>query len=118
MRSLRARLLLGTATATGLLLVVSGVLIYIGVRAALLSEFDNSLLTEARALAAATEWHGEHLELEQEATKMPEFQAIPRRHGGAAYYQVWTPDGAVAARSASLGQRHDLPHFTPAKGRD
>ena len=118
MRSLRARLLLGTATATGLLLAASGVLIYVGVRAALLAEFDSSLLTQARALAAATEWHGDRLELEQEAVKMPEFQSTVRRHGGAEYYQVWTADGAVAARSSSLGQEHSLPQLSPATGRD
>src|SRR5437773_9433107 len=111
MRSLRGRLLVSTATATVLLFALACALIYVGVRASLLAEFDEALLTQARALAAATEWHGNTVQMEAEAVKIPEFQS-PRRGD---FFEVWTGDGTVAVRSPSLAQR-DLPKIAAGAG--
>ena len=112
-RSLRARLLISTATATVLLFAVACALIYLGVRTSLLAEFDETLLTQARALAAATEWHGKTVQMEIQAVNIPEFQN-PRRGD---FFEVWIPDGSVAVRSPSLAQR-DLPKIDPGDDPD
>ena len=58
MRTLRARLLIGTALGTGLILSAFALALYMVVHAALWAEFDEALTSKARALAALVEQDG------------------------------------------------------------
>jgi len=101
MRTLRARLLIGTALGTGLVLSASALALYMVVRAALRAEFDEALGSKARSLAALVEQDRDAVELEFDDDSLPEFKPSQR----AEYYQFWTSDGHVLARSSSLGRR-------------
>ena len=105
MRTLRARLLVGTAVGTGLILSASALVLYMVVRAALWAEFDEALGSKARSLAALVEQEGDVVELEFDEDSLPEFKPSQR----AEYYEFWTFAGGVLARSSSLGDR-DLDH--------
>jgi two-component system heavy metal sensor histidine kinase CusS len=109
-RSLRARLLAGTAAATAALFAVSCVMIYVGVRASLLAEFDAALATQARALTALTEWHGSQLRMEADSANLPEFQ--PGAH--AEYFELFDGQGSSRAQSPSLAGVG--PGFFPVSG--
>ncbi len=99
MPSLRTRLLMGIVGGMVLLLIVFSVIIYMVIRRALIDQFDASLAATARILAASVEQDDEKIELELDFEKMPEFQRTQRP----AYYQLWSQDGTVVARSPSLG---------------
>ena len=103
MHTLRARLLVGTALGTGLVLSASALALYMVVRAALLTEFDEALGSKARSLAALVEQEGDVLEMEFDEINLPEFAPSDL----AEYYQLWSASGRVLARSASLSG-HDL----------
>ena len=107
MRTLRARLLLGTALGTAIVLLVSGIALYCLIRSALQSQFDRSLASTARSFAVLAEQEDGDVELDFDEVRMPEFE--PSDH--AAYYQVWRSDGPVLARSRSL-RRTDLDRLT------
>jgi len=98
-RSLKTRLLTGIIAATILLLAVFSATVYIVIRSVLLNQFDASLASVTRILAASVELDGEEIELEFEVQQMPEFQNAEH----ATYYELWGPDGSVAARSPLLG---------------
>ena len=104
MRSLRARLILATATATALVLAVCGTGLFVAIRAALLAEFDLTLDNKARALAAMVEWDKGRLLVELADWQLPEF----RRSRHAEFFQIRSDDGAIVIRSTSLNGR-DLP---------
>jgi len=106
MRSLRARLLLGIVGGMMLLLLVFSLVIYTLIRRALVNQFDTSLLSTARMLAASVEQDGDEVELEFKVQQMPEFQKAERP----TYYQLWRQDGTVVVRSSSLGA-DDLLYF-------
>ncbi len=99
MPSLQRRLLLGTVTGTTALFLVSGIVLHIGARAALLAEFDESLGATARAFSALVEVDGDEVEIEFNGQGMPEFGRKDRPQ----YLQLWGPGGVVWARSPSLG---------------
>jgi len=96
--SLQMRLLVGEVLAVLLLLTVFSVGIYTVIRGALFGQFDASLVSIAQILAASVEADGDKIELEFEAQQMPEFQDRDRP----TYYQLWRPDGTVAAKSPLL----------------
>ena len=110
-RSLRVRLLVGIVGGMTLLLVVFSLVIYTAIRRALINQFDTSLASMARILAASVEQNREEIELEFEVAQMPEFQEAERP----TYYELWRPDGVVLARSPSLGA-DDLLRFEGAPG--
>lgn len=101
MRTLRARLLLGTALGTALILTVFSFALYGVVRTALWSEFDDGVAAKARSLAALVEQEGDKVELEFDEESLPAF--APSEH--AEYYQFRLSDGSVLARSSSLAGR-------------
>lgn len=101
MRSLRSRVLASTAAATGIVLLVSGAVVFAWIEKAVWDEFDESLATKARSLAALVEQDEDELELEFAEADLPEYRPSER----AEYYQVWSPGETVAARSASLEGR-------------
>lgn len=98
MRSLRSQLLVGTAVGATIVLVASSVVLYALISRTLWSDFDASLTSKARSLAALAEQDGDKLELEFDEAHLPEFE--PSDH--AEYYQVWLPGGEVITRSRSL----------------
>lgn len=106
MQSLRARLLAGIISGMALLLTIFSLLIYGMIRNALIEEFDASLVSVARILAASVECSEEGIDLELDAQQMPEFQNV--RHP--THYQVWRTDGTSAVKSPLLGVR-DLPRI-------
>ncbi|MGQ9651312.1 MAG: sensor histidine kinase [Phycisphaerae bacterium] len=101
MRTLRARLLIGTGVGATVVLLASGILLYALVRSALWREFDESLVAKARSLAAMTEQENGKIELDFDEADLPEF----RRSDHAEFYQVRLPGGRTIARSASLEGR-------------
>ncbi|MCI0539987.1 MAG: HAMP domain-containing histidine kinase [Verrucomicrobiales bacterium] len=109
MKSLQQRLSLGLALALGALLVLGGLLACPALRSLLVEEFDYALLAKARALTAPTTPSGRGLSLRFTEYVPPEFQPGPR----AEYFQVWSRDGTVAAKSPSLGDA-ELPR--PGEG--
>jgi len=111
-KTLRARLLLGTALGTGFVLTASALVLYMIVRAALWAEFDEALGSKARSLATLVEQERDEIDLEFGEHSLPEFKPS----GHAEYYQVWTSGGHVLARSSSLGDRDlDPLHGRPDK---
>jgi len=102
--SLRKRLLTGIITGSVISLAIFSLGVYLVIRAALLNQFDASLASVARILAASVELDGDEIELEFEVAKMPDFQSA--KHP--TYYQLWKSDGAVVARSPLL-DANDLP---------
>lgn len=103
-RSLRARLLLGTVVATVAFLVAVGLLIYGLVRSALYNEFDARLGSKARILSIMVVETDEFYKLVYERSHFPEYE----RRQDAEYFQLWRSSGAAYMRSPSLG-RGDLP---------
>lgn len=99
MRSLRTRLIIGVIGGMLLLLTVFSLTVYAVIRRALINQFDASLASTARMLAASVELDGNEIDLEFDVQQMPEFQRPDRP----TYYQLWRHDGTVAARSPSLG---------------
>jgi len=110
-RSLRVRLLVGIVGGMTLLLVVFSLVIYTAIRRALINQFDTSLASMARIVAASVEQNREEIEIEFEVEQMPEFQEAEHP----TYYELWRPDGVVLARSPSLGT-DDLLRFEGAAG--
>jgi two-component system sensor histidine kinase QseC len=78
---------------------MTGAVLYLYVRAALLRQFDQSLLAKARALAMLVERSREgHLEFDFLPTAMPEFISA----AGGEFFQMRRQDGTTFARSPSL----------------
>ena len=100
-RSLRTRLLTGTIVGMILLLTLFSLIVYIVIRTALTKQFDRSLVSIAQILAASIEHDldDNKIELEFEVQQMPEFHNTEHP----TYYQLWTDDGEVVARSPLLG---------------
>lgn len=101
MRSLRTRLLTGTIAGTILLLTVFSLIVYTAIRTTLIKQFDHSLASIAQILAASIEHDLDDniIELEYEVQQMPEFHNTEHP----TYYQFWTEDGKVVAKSPLLG---------------
>ena len=105
--SLRTRLIVSIISAMLLLLTVFSLVVYTVIRHALINQFDASLTSTARMLAASVEQDGQEIDLEIDVQQMPEFQRTDRP----TYYQLWRHDGTVAVRSALLDSR-ELPRLT------
>ena len=111
MRTLRARLLVGTAVGTGLVLSGSAAALYALISDRQWTEFDGALRSKARSLAALVEQDGDVIELELDEDSLPEFKPSDR----AEYYQLWSLDGDVISRSSSL-DGGDLPRLRSDTG--
>jgi len=98
MCSLRTRLIIGIIGGMLLLLTFFSLIVYSVIRRALINQFDESLASTARMLAASVEIDDDEVELGFEAQQMPEFQ----NRGRPAHYQLWHLDGTVAAKSPLL----------------
>jgi two-component system heavy metal sensor histidine kinase CusS len=104
MRSLRARLLIGTIGSMVFLLTIFSLLLYALIARALNSQFDASLASVAQVLAGAVERDGDQIEMDLAVQQMPEFQ----NSGIPTYYELRRLDGTTIAKSPLLGAR-DLP---------
>ncbi len=102
-RALQTRLLLGTALGMAVVLLLSGLLLYVLIGRALWNSFNETLASKLRALAAMAESEDGEVELDFKEADFSEFKPSER----AEYYQVWADDGSVLARSPSL-QGQDL----------
>ncbi len=111
MRSLRGRLLLGTAVGATAVLLAAGVALYLLVRMALSAEFDEALVVQARALTTMVEQDKDEVSFEPADLHMTEFDRADRGE----YFEVWLADGRVLARSKSL-RGGDLERFAGATG--
>jgi two-component system heavy metal sensor histidine kinase CusS len=104
MRSIRFRLICGTAVAMAIILAASAVTLHFSLRFSLLREFDDALLAHARAVAAMMDQDGQKLVFEFDPNRMPDFD--PGRHP--AFFELWDAGGAVLGRSPSL-RNADMP---------
>jgi len=103
-RSLRRRLLFGSATAVSVVLVIAGAVLYLLVRSYLYRQLDQTLLEQVQHVASLVEYDEQGLELEFSKLDGPEYTAQDR----AAFYTLRDAGGAVVARSPSL-LGEDLP---------
>jgi len=97
--SLRNRLLVGIIAGAVISLTIFSLTVYVAIRTAMTNQFDSSLASVTRILAASVELDGDEIELEFEVRQMPEFQNSARP----TYYQLWGPNDLVAARSPLPG---------------
>jgi len=104
--SLRTRLLVGTIGGMVLMLACFSVVVYAVIHHALVGEFDSSLTSTAKLLAASVEIEDDTVDAEFEEHRMSEFNDTRRP----AYYQIWELDGEVVCRSPLLGEC-DLPQL-------
>lgn len=104
--SLRTRLLVGTIGGMVLLLACFSLVVYAGIRRALLGEFDRALVATSEILAASVEVEADAIELDFEAAQKPGFNDA----GHPIQYQLWTSGGEVIVKSPSLAVQ-ELPRF-------
>jgi signal transduction histidine kinase len=107
-RSLRVRLTAAVLGVLGVVLVTFALLVHVALERALSRQLDHRLADNAAAVAGMAEDDGGP---EFEYESLPEFERAVRP----GYFQAWTDDGAVLARSPSLGGR-DLPRPPMASG--
>ena len=106
MRSIRARLLVGMIVSVAALLALFGTVVYFTIRTALYAEFDASLLSAARAMAASVESEDGEVDVEVDDGK-----TAPLKDGEPPlYFQFWLADGTALHRSRNLGAA-ELPRF-------
>ncbi len=104
--SLRKRLLIRIVASTILLLAIFSLGVYLVISNALRNQFDDSLTSVARILAASVEIDAGEVDLEFAEFKIPELQ----NRDNPTYYQFWKQDGAVPGKSPLLGE-DDLPRL-------
>jgi len=97
-RSLRGRLTVWLLGGAGLLLALGALALARVTDLDLQREFDRALLAEAHSLVTLTEQEEGRVWLES-ADDMPEFAAGKNPE----YFEIWSADGRVVARSPSLG---------------
>jgi two-component system heavy metal sensor histidine kinase CusS len=112
--SLRRRLLLGTTLSLAAILAGAGVTLYALMRASLVNEFDEALVTEARALARLSEQDKGHVEVELDTGKLPPLGRPEQTQ----LFELWLDDSdhSTVARSPALGEAHLQRPDLPAAG--
>lgn len=100
MTSIRRFLMSRVLLSMCVVLVIGQIALYVFVSKRLVAQFDETLTAKARAFAGLIEQepNGVMVELRNEF-----FQEYTRRHDPE-YFQVWHEDGAIIARSSSLGE--------------
>jgi hypothetical protein len=104
MSSIRRTLTLWLVATLAVLMAVAGIAMFLGIRAALTAQFDDTLRARLVTLRAAARWDGEKLDLDYTDDAMPWYRAGKEPE----YFEIRFVDSGtpkVAARSASL---HDL----------
>jgi two-component system sensor histidine kinase QseC len=82
-----------------LLLLLFSLIVYTVIHHALVNQYDASLASLARILAASMEGDENEIEMESAIQQMPEFSSRERP----TYYELWRSDGTVVLRSHLLG---------------
>jgi len=95
MYSIRRRLLLVLASGFTLLIGGAGIYLERTLASRVTEEFDDSLVTRARALAQLTEHEAGHVEFDYVPAHMPEYERSRRP----AYFEFWLEDGTPLFRS-------------------
>jgi signal transduction histidine kinase len=98
MNTIRQQLTRKLLLAVGLLLGTGGAAVYVCARAALVAQFDATLLAKAQAITTLTEQKGSKLEIEFSDEKMRGFDV-----GGRDFFELWQADATPVERSRSLG---------------
>ncbi len=98
MTSIRKTLIFSIVGGLLLLTVISGFLGFFWARHSLTHQFDTILAAKARAIANLVEDEEGEIHFEFSDGNMPEFLSEKSDH----FFQVWSPDGSVLARSKSL----------------
>lgn len=96
--TLRTRLLVGISVTIIVTLSVTHYGMYVLMKRQLSREFDEALAAKARALAVLVEQDGDEISIEFQQHPMQEFARGVRPE----YYQVWSSDDSVLARSRQL----------------
>ena len=96
--SLRYRLLASVTAASAVVLLASGVALYLLVRTSLLKEMDSALLQQAQVMASMFEWKDGRVDLELDQLATPAKAALDSQQ----FFEVWQEGGGLLARSASL----------------
>jgi len=102
-RSIGGRLLASALLGSSIVLVASCVLIYVLVKESALHQLDDALVGKARTVAALCKLEAGEIRFEPAAAQLPEYGP-----SGHELFEIWTTDGKVVAKSASLGSL-DLP---------
>lgn len=112
MTSLRRTLVLRTALAMGVVLILSGALLFALFRGDLRRQLDHRLADRASGIASVVTRVPGGLELDLADLDMAEFEAVR----GLAFLEIWGADGTVLYRSPSL-RGEDLPRApaTPSR---
>lgn len=97
-RSLRLRLLIQTSIGAVLVLGLLGIALYFGIRHSVRTDYDHALQSEAGALAATAEQHGDQIVFDYAPDELPQF--VTKDHPD--YYEAWI-DPDTILRSPSLG---------------
>ncbi len=101
-RSLRARLLAAVIAASAVVLLASGVALYLSVRASLLNELDSALVQQAQVMTSVFEWNHGRVDLELGRLAEPDKAAPSSRR----YFEVWQQGVGLLARSPDLRGLH------------
>lgn len=88
----------------GALLVLACAGIYVSMSAALLDQFDDTLVAKTEALVAASEIDEDGFEIDLVIQDFADFGPL-----GSDYFEMFKPDGGPLARSPSLGRTSLLP---------
>lgn len=99
-RSLRFRLLAHTSASAAIVLGLLGFGLYFWIRESQESEFNDALLTEARAVASTAEERGKQIIFDYAPEELPKFSAGHRPD----YFQAWIDPGGIV-RSPSLADK-------------
>lgn len=113
-RSVRARLLAGTAAAIVVALAASGVLVYVLAKRAVYAQFDDGMWARARALSILVEREGDAIEYEDLSPALPPGEYFELRDGGGG---VLLRSRTLAGGEAIEARRHVRLEFTP-RGED
>jgi signal transduction histidine kinase len=97
-KSLRGRLLANTILATTVIFLLASCTLYVLIRHAILTEFDNGLLARAQALASLVEQDHGVITIDLDASQIPEF----RKGQHPLYYLLWDQHGNIVCASDSV----------------
>lgn len=96
MRSIRSRLTTSLCLASGGLLLIAGLLVFLGTRKILMDQFDETLVAKGRAIVTAAEIDDGELEVEMELEDFAGFGA------SGDYFEIRRESGKVELSSPSL----------------
>jgi len=106
-QSLRTRLMIGTAMATTIVLIIAAVSLYLLVRATLIQQVDQGLLAQAHAIIGMTEFKAGRISIEVDQGELPEFAQQAQRPW---IFELLDDQGRVIGKSASLGEFGEMRH--------